>query len=69
MLTNMQIFGALSAMLAVALGLLPYEAPKGKRVSTRFYILAWCAVAGMLWECVSETDVTSLAGFLVVGIS
>lgn len=65
---NWTMFGALASALAIALALLPYEAPKGKRVSTLFYLLAWCAVAGTLLAYIAESDAASLGGYLFIAI-
>lgn len=58
------MLATLAALLAVGLGLLPYEAPKGKRVSRIFYSLCWCSVAGMLMLFTADASaIKTVSGF------
>lgn len=63
------MLGIIAILFALALGLLPNEAPAGKKVSMIFYGLAWCALAGTVLSFLAETDVVRLGGFglLTVG--
>lgn len=65
---DLNMFGIFAAALAVLLALIPYDAPKKKRVSKRFYFLAWCAVGGTLLAFKAETDMAFIGGFLFICI-
>lgn len=56
------ILGILAALLAVALALLPHEAPKGKRVSRIFYLLCWISLAGTLLFFTADDSATKAVG-------
>lgn len=60
------MLGIITILLVIGLGLLPYEAPKGKQVSKMFYSLAWCALGGVLLSFVAESAANIVVGFLLL---
>lgn len=58
------MLGMLAILLAVALGLLPYEVPQGKRLSRIFYSLCWISLAGTLLFFTADDSATmAVCGF------
>lgn len=62
------MLGTVAILLAIVLGLLPHEAPQGKKVSRLFYGLAWCALAGTVLSFLSETDAVRVGGFVLLAM-
>ena len=67
-MSDTNLLGIIAILLALGLGFLPYEAPKGKRVSRLFYGLAWCSLAGTVLSFMAETDVFRLGGFGLLAV-
>lgn len=61
--------GYVTILLAIGLGLMLFEVPKGKRISRVFYSLGWCGVGGALLFFISESVAATLFGFLLLCIS
>lgn len=56
------MLGILAALMAVALALLPYEVPQGKRLSRIFYSLCWISLAGTLLFFTADDSATKAVG-------